>query len=372
MQFNFSFHNQAIGEVITAHQRGKLITPGEALTLSHAEGTDLLGLLAYANELCQSIHGKRVSFVINRNINFTNICSLQCHFCAFSVPPGDPRSYLLSFDAIAQKVREASTKRCTEVCIQGGLHPQATLEHYVGILRAVKEIAPNMHIHAFSPQEIYYMHEQSNQPLETILQTLRKEGLGSIPGTAAEILVDEVRKKLCPKKITTAQWRTIIQTAHRLGIPTTSTIMFGSIENWADRCAHLQVIRAIQQETCGFTEFIPLAFINPQNPFWEEHSGQVLSGQDILKLYAIARIFFYGTISNIQTSWVKLGPQFAQVTLDCGVNDFGGTLMEENISKSAGAKYGEYLPPEQIVGYLRSIGKMPVQRSTIYEVLRAF
>ena len=364
--------NLAIHDIILAHQNGVMISPKDALLLSQAKGEDLRNLLAYANELCGSIHGKRVSFVVNRNINFTNACSLQCRFCAFSVTPGHPRSYLLSFDAIRQKVREAQASNCTEVCIQGGLHPQIKLDYYIGILRTVREIAPKIHIHAFSPQEIYYMHQRSHESIETVLRILQKEGLGSIPGTAAEILVDEVRQQLCPNKITSLQWQLIIQTAHRLGLPTTSTMMFGSIENWSHRCAHLEVVRAIQQETRGFTEFVPLPFINPHNDFWKAKRTETLVETELLKLYAIARIYFHGIIPNIQTSWVKLGPTIAQKTLNCGVNDFGGTLMEENISKSAGAKHGESLSPEQIKEYIRAANKIPVERNTVYEIIREF
>ena len=372
MSFRFNFRSQAIQDVIDAHQRGEKLTPAGAFTLSGATGTDFFGVLAYADEICQSLHRGRVSFVINRNINFTNVCTLQCRFCAFSVPASNQGAYLLSLEQIVAKVQEARAAHCTEVCIQGGLHPNVGFDYYLDILRTVKEIGPELHIHAFSPQEVFYMHQRSGRPLEEVLQMLRKAGLGSIPGTAAEILVDEVRQKLCPQKITTAQWSAIIRMAHKLGIPTTSTIMFGSIETWVERCTHLQVLRSIQEETRGFTEFVPLSFINPPNGFRTSNNTPSMGGQDILKLYAIARIFFHGTIPNIQTSWVKLGPQLAQISLQCGVNDFGGTLMEENISKSAGAHYGEFLSPETIIQYIRSAGKIPYQRSTTYEKLRTF
>ncbi|MEX2685053.1 MAG: 5-amino-6-(D-ribitylamino)uracil--L-tyrosine 4-hydroxyphenyl transferase CofH, partial [Candidatus Sigynarchaeota archaeon] len=356
MDSEYTFTSSIIHDIIAAHQRGVELSAKDALTLAGAEGDDLRGIMAYANDLCVASHGKRVSFVVNRNINFTNVCTLQCHFCAFSVPPCDPRSYLLSFDEIARKVIEAKANHCTEVCIQGGIHPEIDLDYYIGILRTVKEIAPEIHVHAFSPQEIYNMLQRSSLPLNSLLKMLQEAGLGSIPGTAAEILVDGIRRKLCPRKIQTAQWRSIIVAAHRLGIPTTSTIMFGSIENWDDRCAHLNEIRNIQKETKGFTEFVPLVFIPPSNAFWKGQGVVTTSKSEILKIYAIARIFFHDTIPNIQTSWVKLGPPLARETLDCGVNDFGGTLMEENISKSAGAKHGEFLSPDQIKELIRAAG----------------
>jgi len=361
-----------VGDIIAAHKSGKEISTRDAIVLSRARGDDCRAILTYANELCQAVHGKRVSFVVNRNINFTNVCTIQCKFCAFSVPPGDPRSYLLSHDAIARKVAEAKASRCTEVCIQGGIHPGIDLDYYLGILRTVKELAPEIHIHAFSPQEIYAMHQRSSMPLQALLKMLKQAGLGSIPGTAAEILVDSVRRELCPDKITTAQWRTIIQAAHEQGIPTTSTIMFGSIDGWEERCAHLNEIRNIQRKTRGFTEFVPLAFIRPSNVFWNGKMDAALTEEDILKFYAVSRLFFHDTIHNVQTSWVKLGTRLAQASLECGVNDFGGTLMEENISKSAGASHGEFLAPDKIKEIIRAADRIPVQRTTTYETLQVF
>ena len=315
-----------------------------------------------------------VTFVINRNINFTNICYQRCKFCSFSLPATDPNSFLLTIDQIREKVIEAKNVGCTEVCIQGGINPDVKFDFYLDILKCVKSIDSTIHIHAFSPQEIYYMSKLYDSSQEETLKELKKAGLDSIPGTAAEILVDEVREIVCPNKVNTGLWKEIISTAHKLKIPTTSTIMYGHIESLSDTVKHLEVLRDIQRETRGFTEFVPLPFVkeNPILSRLEKFPLKPNYGMDDLKLFCVARLFLNNYIDNIHCSWVKLGPNFAQVSLNYGVNDFSGTLMEENISRTAGAIYGQYLSPKEIIKIIKAAGKKPAQRDTLYNIIRYY
>lgn len=344
----------------------------EALKLLKVKGKEFFALQYVADQICFEKKENVVTFVINRNINFTNVCYQRCKFCSFSLPATDPDAFLLSIDQIREKVIEAKMTGCTEVCIQGGINPNLKFEFYLDILKTVKNIDPNIHTHAFSPQEVFYMSILYENSIEATLKELKKAGLDSVPGTAAEILVDNVRKVICPNKIKTAQWKDIITTAHKLGIPTTSTIMYGHIENLNDRIKHLEILREIQKETRGFTEFVPLPFVK-ENPIFSQIEEFPLNpnyGMDDLKLFCIARLYLNNYIENIQCSWVKLGPNFAQVSLNYGVNDFSGTLMEENISKSAGAEFGEYLSPEEIIKIIKAAGKKPAQRDTLYNILK--
>ena len=315
-----------------------------------------------------------VTFVINRNINFTNVCFQGCKFCSFSLPANHEDAFLLTLEEIKNKVIEAKRSNCSEVCIQGGINPDLEFDFYLDILRIVKEVDKDMHSHAFSPQEIYYMSKLYNNSVENTLKELKKAGLDSIPGTAAEILVDNIRKVVCPNKVTTQQWIEIITTAHDLGIPTTSTIMYGHIESLKDRIEHLEVLRNIQKETNGFSEFVPLPFVkeNPVLSKLEEYPLKPSYGMADLKLFCVSRIYLNKYIDNIQCSWPKLGPKFSQVSLNYGVNDFGGTLFEENISRSAGAEFGQFLSSEEIVKIINAAGKRPALRDTLYNIKKYY
>ena len=350
------------------------ISSEEALELLNVKGKEFFALQYVADQICFEKKQNLVTFVINRNINFTNICYQRCKFCSFSLPAKDPNAFLLTIDQIREKVIEAEKFGCTEVCVQGGINPDVKFEFYLDILKTVKNVDPRIHIHAFSPQEIFYMSKLFEYPIEDTLRELKNSGLDSIPGTAAEILVDEIRKIICPNKVNTDQWLKIITTAHKLKIPTTSTIMYGHIESLGDRVKHLEILREIQRETSGITEFVSLPFVkeNPILSQLENHPLKPSYGMDDLKLFCVARLFLNNYIDNIQCSWVKLGPNFAQVSLNYGVNDFSGTLMEENISKSAGTEFGEYLSPEEMVKIIKNAGKNPAQRDTLYNIIKYY
>ncbi len=320
-------------------------------------------LFEMADELCKELHGDRVTYVVNRNINFTDICVNSCRFCAFS----NRRHFILALEEIAQKVEEAVDYGCTEVCIQGGLIPKAGLDFYTGILDTVRSVSSRIHIHAFSPMEIVHMSRNSNMEIEDVLLELKKSGLDSLPGTAAEILVDDVREKICPDKITTGEWVNVVKTAHGVGIPTTSTMMYGHVETWKERLEHLLLLKEIQRETGMITEFIPLPFMPHNNQLGRLSEGT--SGFEDLLVIALSRIVLYPEIRNIQASWVKMGLKLAQTALRCGANDLGGTLMEENISKSAGADSGEFLSRKELERMIRVAGKTPVERDTLYRVV---
>jgi FO synthase subunit 2 len=317
-------------------------------------------LFQIADELRRNACGDIVTYVINRNINFTNRCVGDCRFCAFR----DENGYTLTMDEIISKVEEARRFGATEVCIQGGLAPGLRVEDYCEILEGIKSNFPKMHIHAFSPMEIMHMSINSGVDEADALMELRKSGLGSIPGTAAEILIDRVRRIICPSKLDSERWIKIVRAAHGLGIPTTSTMMYGHIETDEDRIDHILKIKEIQKETRGFTEFIPLPFMSKNNPLGNVCSE--VSMTEHMKVHAISRVVLHGYVKNIQASWVKLGPRAAQKMLFFGANDLGGTLMEESISKSAGASHGEYMSPEAFVDLVEAAGRRPARRTTLY------
>lgn len=364
----------SVSEILKKAGNSEEISPEEALTLLKVTGKDFIELQRVANQICFEKKEDVVTFVVNRNINFTNICTQGCKFCSFSVAPNSSEAFLLSHDQIKDKVLEAKQNDCSEVCMQGGIHPDLDFQYYIDVLKNVKGVDPNIHTHAFSPQEVFYMSKLNGDSVENTLKELKKSGLDSMPGTAAEILVDKIREIICPNKVTTAQWTDIITTAHKVGIPTTSTMMYGHIEDLRDRIEHLEVLRNIQKETRGFTEFVPLTFVaeNPALSKSKDHSLIPSRGMDDLKLYSVARLFFNNYIDNIQCSWVKLGPKLAQVSLNYGVNDFSGTIMEENISKSAGASHGEYLPVDEMISIIKSAGKQPAQRDTVYNIVKYY
>ncbi|RLI89400.1 MAG: 7,8-didemethyl-8-hydroxy-5-deazariboflavin synthase subunit CofH [Archaeoglobales archaeon] len=316
-----------------------------------------------ADELRRKAVGDEVTYVVNRNINFTDICVNRCKFCSFS----NRKRYLLSIEEIKKKVEEAVDYGCTEVCIQGGLYPNADIEFYLNILDAVREISKNIHIHAFSPMEVLHAARNSEMHVEDALKEMKAAGLDSMPGTAAEILDDGIRAKICPEKLSSSQWIEIVKTAHNLGIPTTATMMYGHIETWEHRIRHIKIIRQIQEETGGFTEFIPLPFMWRNNSLGKIAKGS--SGFEDLLVIAISRIILHPVIKNIQASWVKLGVKLAQAALHVGANDFGGTLIEENISKAAGSTSGEFLSVEELREIIKRAGRIPRQRDTLYRKL---
>lgn len=370
----YSQIRQNIKSILKKTLESEEITSQEALELLKVTGKEFRALQATADEICFKKKQNIVTFVINRNINFTNICQKGCKFCSFSVPIASKEGFLLTIEEVRKKVQEAQINGCSEVCIQGGIHPKLKFDFYLDILKTVKKVNPEIHIHAFSPQEIHYMSKISGNNIEDTLKILKKSGLDSIPGTAAEILVDKIRKIICPNKVSTTEWIDIICIAHNLGIPTTSTIMYGHIEELEDRIKHLEIIRNIQKETHGFTEFVPLPFVkeNPMLARLKDFPLRLSYGMADLKLFCVARLFFNNYIDNLQCSWVKLGPKFAQVSLNYGVNDFSGTLMEENISKSAGAEFGEYLSPDEIIKIIKSAGKRPAQRNPLYNIVKYY
>jgi FO synthase subunit 2 len=342
----------------------KEIAKEEAYQLMECTGPEVHALMYTADYLRKITVGDTVSFVVNRNINFTNVCKGSCKFCNFR----DPNGFLLDLDTIVSKAR---MPEITEVCIQGGLHPDIGLQFYIDVLQSIKNERPEIHIHAFSPAEIDHMAKQSGLSTKKVLTTLKKAGLDSMPGTAAEILDDAVRNIICPEKITVNQWVTIIKTAHAQNIPTTATIMYGHIDSYKNQVDHIFLIKDIQKETGGFTEFVPLPFM-PKNELGSTFNLHGAYGIDDIKLYCISRIILNTSIPNIQVSWVKLGKKFAQVMLFCGCNDIGGTLYEENISKASGSVYGEVIHPEEVISLIKNAHRIPVQRDTVYNVIKTY
>jgi 7,8-didemethyl-8-hydroxy-5-deazariboflavin synthase CofH subunit len=341
----------------------------QGLTLANAEGADLEALISCADMLRREAVGDAITYVVNRNINFTNVCFVGCSFCGFGKGPGAPDAYSLSADDVVRKAREAWEVGATEVCIQGGLPRDLDGFFYRDILRAIKRAIPAMHVHAFSPMEISYGVDKTGMPLGDYLQMMKDEGLGSIPGTAAEILDDRVRRELSPNKLPVARWVEIITAAHELGIRTTSTMMYGHVEDTSDWVRHILLLRSIQKRTGGFTEFVPLGFIH-ENTRLFKHGGARPGArrEEHLRVHALARILLHGAIKNIQVSWVKLGFETSLACLNAGANDFSGTLMEENISKAAGATFGEYVSPQDFRRMIRSIGRIPAERTTTYKI----
>jgi FO synthase len=358
-------------EKVLETQDGGDLSLEECYALAGAEGDDLLGLLVAANLLRAELVGNIVTYVVNRNINFTNICFIGCKFCAFSRGPREADTYFLSLDQVAQKAVEAWQIGATEVCIQGGLPRNLPKFYYRDILRAVKNAVPDMHIHAFSPMEIVYGVELTGMPLADYLSMLRANGLDTLPGTAAETLDDEVRHILSANKLSTAQWVEVIRTAHRCGIRTTSTLMYGHTETPAHWVRQMRLLRELQAETGGFTEFVPLGFVHQNTLLFQQglaRSGPTLA--EHLKVHALARLLLAGSINNIQVSWVKLNRRLSQLCLQAGANDYGGTLMEENISREAGATAGQYTSPQDFQSLILEIGRIPAERNTTYSRIK--
>ncbi len=354
----------------------KEITVKEAVRLFEASGLDfhLVGMVA--DELRRRRVGDIVTFVVNRNINFTNVCIKQCGFCAFSRDFREEEGYFLPTAEIVRRAKEAQKYGATEVCIQAGLPPDMVGGMYEDICRAIKKEIPDIHIHGFSPEEVLYGARQSGLQVAEYLQRLKEAGVNTLPGTAAEILDQGIRDKISPGRISVNDWVNVIKTAHRLGIRSTSTIMFGHIETSEDRARHIAMIREIQKETGGFTEFVPLNFIHTEAPMYKHqlHDGirSGASASDVMLTHAVSRIMLNNHIDNIQVSWVKEGPKMAQVLLRWGANDFGGTLINESISTSAGAQHGQLLKPKEIRHLIRQIGRTPAQRTTTYKIIKVY
>jgi FO synthase len=354
---------------------GRELGETEIALLFSARGPEMSALTEAADRLRREISGETVTFVINRNINYTNMCYFKCGFCAFSKGPrslnlrGEP--YLLELDEIARRTLEAAGAGATEVCLQGGIHPRFTGDFYVSVVRAIKEAVPEIHVHAFSPLEVWQGAATKGMEIRDFLWELKDNGLSTLPGTAAEVLDDSVRAVICPDKINTAQWSLVAKTAHSLGLRMTTTIMFGHADSYLSWARHLVVLRDIQKQTGGFTEFVPLPFVHMAAPIYLK--GKARRGptfEEAIKMHSVARLALNPWITNIQVSWVKMGPEGAQEALRAGCNDLGGTLMNEIISRSAGASHGQELGPEEMKRLAREMGRPWARRSTVYEILQ--
>jgi len=362
-----------VAEPLEKALAGQDLGEEEGLTLSNVEGDDLVALVKVADEIRRRVVGDRITYVVNRNLNFTNVCIVGCSFCGFGRGADAPDAYFHSNETLVAKCLEAVELGATEVCIQGGLPKDLDGYYYVQLLRAIKARLPNLHVHAYSPMEIVYGVEKTRLPLREYLLMLKDAGLDSSPGTAAEILDDQVRRSLSPNKLKVRQWIEVIRTAHSLGIPTTSTMMYGHTELPEHWVRHLLLLRDIQKDTGGFTEFVPLGFIHTQTKLFQ--SGRARAGRsdhEDLIVHALSRVLLNGYIPNIQVSWVKLGYEESLACLDAGANDFGGTLMEESISKAAGANFGEYVSPGEFRALIRTIGRIPAERATSYKIRQVF
>jgi len=357
--------------ILSAARAGHTLTEDHIARLFSAEGCDLDEVIAAANELRQESVGDTVTYVVNRNINYTNICLYHCGFCAFSKGRGstDLRgpAYNLDLEEIARRTIEAAAAGATEVCLQGGIHPSFTGDTYLNIVRAVKGAVPWMHVHAFSPLEIKHGAGTLDLPLATYLERLREAGLSTLPGTAAEILDDEVRAVICPDKLNTEEWLEVVGTAHEVGLRTTSTIMYGHVEHPIHWARHLLRLRTLQERTGGITEFVPLGYVHMEAPLWRK--GRTRSGptfREAVLMHAVPRLVLHPLIKNIQTSWVKMGAQGAAVCLQAGANDLGGTLMNESITRAAGGVHGQELDAAKLQALGASIGRPTRERTTLY------
>ncbi len=355
---------------------GGALTESEVVRLFQARGSEFAAVCAAADALRRHVNGDTITYVVNRNINYTNICYFRCQFCAFSKGKlsenlrGKP--YDLAVDEVVRRASEAWDRGATEVCMQGGIHPEYTGATYRDMCIAVKALLPDMHVHAFSPLEVWQGAETLGISVREFLAQLKTVGLGTLPGTAAEILDDEVRTTLCPDKIKTDEWLHVMREAHALGIRTTSTIMYGHIERPHHSARHLLRIKALQAETGGFTEFVPLPFVHMEAPiYWKGKARNGPTFREAVLMHAVARLTLHPHITNIQTSWVKMGVEGVKVCLQAGANDLGGTLMNESITRAAGGAHGQELPPAEMEAVIRSIGRVPVQRTTIYGTVSA-
>jgi len=367
-----------IRRILDSALAGQEVSEQQGVVLFQAEGVDIEAIAQCADLLRQRSVGERASFVITRNINFTNICYMGCKFCGFSKSKTAPDAQLLSMQEIANRAQQAWDRGASEVCIQGGLHPDLPWDHYRNILLSIKKQVPQMHIHAFSPFEIMYGAQHAKLSYKDFIQDLIDCGLGSMPGTAAEILDVEIRQQLTRDKLTTQQWCDIISTAHQLGLPTTATIMYGHIDGPRHWAAHIGLIREMQKKHRGFSEFVPLGFVHYESPLYTDREKLKLevrpgpTANENILMHAVSRIMLNGWIDNIQASWVKLGPEYAVQMLRAGANDLGGTLMDETITRSSGGVHGEEILPEDMVKLIQRSGLSAYRRDTLYRPLEKF
>ena len=357
--------------ILDRGRSGQDLTEEQIATLFRARGADFTAVCSAADAIRREVNGETVSYVVNRNINYTNVCYFKCQFCAFSKGKlsenlrGKP--YDLELEEVMRRTVEAWQRGATEVCMQGGIHPDYTGETYLGICRAVKEAVPEIHVHAFSPLEVWQGAATLDMPLRDYLLLLKEAGLGTLPGTAAEILDDEIRAIICPDKLNTDQWLEVMETAHGVGYRTTATIMYGHVDgprNWA---RHLLRLRDLQKRTRGFTEFVPLPFVHMEAPLYLK--GRARKGptfREAVLMHAVARLALHPWFENVQASWVKMGPEGVAACLRAGVNDLGGTLMNESITRAAGSEHGQELSPSEMEALIRSAGRVPRQRTTPY------
>jgi FO synthase len=352
---------------------GRELGFAEGMRLAHTRELELAALVRVADQVRRDTVGDIITYVVNRNINFTNICFVGCSFCAFSRTAKEKDAYFLTLEQVGEKAADAWAQGATEVCVQGGLPRDMNGFVYRDLLRAIKERVPDIHIHAFSPMEVVYGVERTGLTLPDYLLMLKDNGLGTLPGTAAEILDDSIRTLISRQKLTTAQWVGVITTAHRLGIRSTATMMYGHVEKPEHWVRHLLLLRDIQKQTGGFTEFVPLGFVHFNTVLYRQ--GKARPGPTVeehLKVHALARLLLRGWIDNIQVSWVKLGRALSQMCLRAGANDYGGTLMEENISRLAGATAGQFLSPDEFQERILELGRIPAERTTTYAIRRVF
>ena len=357
--------------ILKNFQQTEHLNEKDLLDLFKTSGKYINQIAELANELTKNVHGNKVTFVKNRNINYTNQCYYKCGFCGFSKGPQSldlkEKPYTLTPDEVLNRTIEAHKNGASEVCLQGGIHPSYTGDFYIDLVKKIKSELPDMHIHGFTPLEIWQGANTVNKSIEDYLQDLKEAGLGTLPGTAAEILDDRIRKYLCDDKITSSQWGYVMEVAHSLGIKSTATIMFGHIDDLESWVNHFQLIKNIQIKTNGFTEIVPLPFVHMGSPIFLQ--GKSMPGpawDEIVLMHSLARIYFYNTIDNIQASWVKLGHDGAKVLLESGVNDLGGTLINENISRASGANHGQETTDMEFISLINDAGKIPYLRNTLY------
>jgi len=365
-----------VSDILNQSLDSKDISIKETIELFNAKGTETIMIAMVADLLRKKSVSNKVTYVINRNINFTNVCIKRCGFCAYSRDFRNEESYFLPISEVVRRAKEAWKLGATEVCIQAGLPPKMDGFLYVDICKAIKKELPNIHIHAFSPEEILYGCHRSGLSIREYLSLLKEAGLGSLPGTAAEILDQDLRDLISPGRISVTDWINVIKSAHALKIPTTSTIMYGHVETAENKAKHLELIRSIQKQTNGFTEFVPLSFVHKEAPMYNNNLVRGISpgptGNEVVKMHAISRIMLNNYINNIQVSWVKEGVKMSQVLLGAGVNDFGGTLINESISTSAGSEFGQVMKPMEIRSIITSAGRVPAQRNSVYGIIKVF
>ena len=375
-EFPLGSTSHAVRRILGAVLDGAELGVDDAIVLAGARGRDLTAVGAVADEMRRRQAGDVVTFVVNRNINFTNVCIKHCTFCAFSRDHREEEGYLLPMEEVVRRAQEAWDLGATEVCIQAGLPPKLDGRYYIDLCRAIKAVLPDIHLHAFSPEEILYGTVRSGMSIKEYLSELKAAGLGTLPGTSAEILDQDIRDVIARGRITVAQWLEVITTAHALGIRTTSTIMYGHVETAEHWVRHMALLRSVQKETGGFTEFVPLSLIHSEAPMYSKKLVPGVrpgaTGIEVVLMHALARLMLGPTFRNIQASWVKEGPKLCQVLLTVGANDLGGTLINESISTSAGATYGQLVPPGELKRLIRDAGRVPAERDTLYNIVRHF